>query len=136
MTTYIVGQILYIVPEGKAQLVPVQVIEEITKKTVNGSEVAYIIKWNGQTADLKAVKGEVFETPEKAKNVLTTRSRQAIEQMVEKAVSKAAAWYVGVPEKTEEPDIMEALTTDDDGAHVLELPDGTKARVRMPNVKQ
>jgi len=41
---YIVGQVLYFVLSKKNQVYPMQVVEIITKKTLAGEEVSYILQ--------------------------------------------------------------------------------------------
>lgn len=100
---YRVGQVLYVVLKKEARLYPMQVVEEITKKTLEGELTSYMVR--GGT-DPKAqllitdVDGEIFDSAEKAKSVLIDRATTSIARLVENACQKAKEWY---PNSFEDP---------------------------------
>lgn len=139
---YTVGQVLFVVPkQGKAQIVPVQVVEEITKKTLQGEIVSHMVKVgkDGKVVDVSQVDGEVFDSSVVAKRTLTERSAKSIALIVDQAVSLALVWYPGAQEianKSPEPlDLGPSLTDDgsDDGDISAVLEDGTRVRVVLPD---
>lgn len=93
---YRVGQVLYVVLKKEVRVYPMQVIEEITKKTLEGEVTSYMVR--GGT-DPKAqlliseVDGEIFDSAEKAKHVLIERATASITRMVDLATQKALEWY-------------------------------------------
>lgn len=93
-----VGQIIYVVLNKEMRVYPMQVIEEITKKTLEGDVVSYTVR--GGT-DPKAVllitdiDGEIFDSANKAKSVLVERATESIARLIDAAVSKAHEWYPG-----------------------------------------
>jgi len=92
--TYKISQVLFILQNDSAKIAPVQVAEEVTKKTMNGNEVTYIVKHvnsKGESSlvDLSKVKGEIFTSPEKLKKVLIARVSASMVQIVANAVEKA-----------------------------------------------
>lgn len=93
---YAVGQVLYVVLKKEMRVYPMQVIEEITKKTLEGEVTSHMVR--GGT-DPKAqlliseVDGEIFDSAEKAKQVLVERATASITRMVDAAVQKAGEWY-------------------------------------------
>lgn len=139
-----VGQILYVVLNKQTAVYPMQVIEEITKKTLNGVEVDYILRGGGSDSKNSSIRlgdvdGEVFETAEKAKEILTYRVVDTIQKRVDAAVAKAKEWYPSSFEETskkQEPTlrtkrIVQEENGDDDGA-VIDLGNGLTARVKLP----
>lgn len=126
-----------------------QVIEEITKRTLNGEEITYMIKCG---TDPKAivliseVEGEIFVDSTEAKNSLIERATASITRLVDSAVQKAHEWY---PNSFESPlnrpqlnstkqSIIDMVTpppqlnqnTSLDVTHdTVTLPDGTKVKV-------
>lgn len=142
---YKVGQILFIVPAGKTKLVPVQVIEEIIKKSLNGTSTSYMIRMNsGEDAkeyDIAHIKGEVFESAQVAKKMLTKRAAESIEKLVDDAVNKATAWYEsGFEAIDDEMPLHEQSTTKQEPSRNVnnnstrvKLPDGTVANINMPD---
>ena len=147
---YSIGQVLFVVLSKKGQVYPMQVVEVITKRTLRGEEIQYALRAGAdpkETVMLDKVDGEVFATPEEARRTLTQRAASQIQRLVDAAVSKADEWYLRPPrdDAAEAHDVQgqavseEAPTAapqdeqDDDGYTVV-LPDGTRAKVRIPAV--
>lgn len=94
--TYKVGQVLYAVLNKQTAVYPVQVIEEITKKTLSGTVVDYVVRGGGaesKSLKLKEVEGEIFDSAEKARDALIERVVSQINSRVESAILKAREWY-------------------------------------------
>jgi hypothetical protein len=156
---YAVGQIIFVVLKKQMQIYPMQVVEEITKKTLAGEEVNYVVR-GGQdpktTLMVSEIDGEIFDSSDKARISLTERATKSIEKLVESAVQKSQEWYG--PEAFEAPagDVMASLkkqpsavvptqqkpgppprprrgngTPVDEGANV-KLEDGTIVKVKLP----
>ena len=89
---YVIGQVLFVVLSKKNQVYPMQVIEVITKKTLNGEEVSYVLQ-AGSDKDSKVtlsqVDGEVFNTAEDAKHTLVQRATSQSIKLVDAATRKA-----------------------------------------------
>lgn len=140
MSNYKVGQVLFLAPKGKVQLVPIQVAEEITKKTLLGDQVTYMVKagTEGKLYDVATLDGEVFETSSAALKALTERSTRAIAKIVSNAVEQSKALYpssfeaasnnvIDLIKSVEE--VSESLTTGE--VAMVTLEDGTKARISV-----
>jgi hypothetical protein len=66
---YSIGQVLFVILSKKSQVYPMQVIETITKRTLNGEEVSYVLQAGAEKSSqitLDKVEGEVFDSAEKA----------------------------------------------------------------------
>ena len=84
MQQYRVGQILFLIADA-SKVVQIQVVEEVIRTTLNGKEKTYIVKFpdkKGTTADIKKVKGELFNSKEEVKEDMINNAKVAIEQMV------------------------------------------------------
>jgi hypothetical protein len=146
-----VGQILYVVPSQQAIIYPMQVVEELTKKTLNGTEVDYVLRagsaTESKTIKLKEIKGEIYESAVRAKTVLTDRAIKSVARLVESATKKAEEWYPGAFEGSSDDNIIDALKKP--SAHeavgqdtprpasadpAIDLGDGIVARVKLPDV--
>ena len=87
MQQYRVGQILFLIADA-SKVVPIQVVEEVIRTTLDGKEKTYIVKFpdkKGTTADIKKVKGELFNSKEEVKKYMIDNAKSAIEQMVKLA---------------------------------------------------
>lgn len=95
---YTVGQILYVILKKETRIYPMQVVEEITKKTLNGETTSYMVRaGNDPKAQIliSDIEGEIFESADKAKEVLIERATTNIARLVNNAVQKAQEWYPG-----------------------------------------
>lgn len=83
MSNYSVGQILFLIANNK--VVPVQVIEEVIRTTLEGKEKTYIVKFpdkDGTTSDIKKLKSELFDSPKSIKKFMIDNATKAIEDML------------------------------------------------------
>lgn len=86
MEIYTVGQVLFLIANNK--VVPIQVIEEIIRTTLNGTEKSYIVLFPDKdktTVDIKTVKGKIFTNQEEVRNHMTQNAANAINSMIENA---------------------------------------------------
>lgn len=137
---YSIGQILFIVLASKNQVYPMQVIEVITKKTLKGEEVSYLLQAgpDGNTIMLEKVDGEVFDSSEKARKTLIQRATQQVSRLVDNAEKKSVEWYSRSAQKEplmqtieDLPDLSTKAAPPDESATVM-LPDGSVAKVKLP----
>lgn len=135
--SYSIGQVVFVVLSKKGQVYPMQVVEVITKKTLKGEEVRYVLQGGSDkstTVMMDQVDGEVFDTADAARSVLISRASTQINKIVDLAVLKAKEWYespnMGSP-KVE--DLVVTFDTEDTSDKIM-LPDGTVARVKMPSL--
>lgn len=167
MNQYSIGQVIYVVLRKEARVYPMQVTEIITKKTLEGEVIAYMIKGGtgaDQVLSIDQVDGEIFDSADKVKRTLIERASAGISQRIEQAVEKAKEWYptgfeqasddalaairkqaapatsqTAVPAKlkrgaaNKEVAALGIELQQDSDQLTVEMPDGTKARVR--NVK-
>lgn len=113
---YHVGQVLYIVPKNDNKVIPVLVVEEITKKTLKGSEVTYRIQSTNDTSKIYMIddiSGTFFVSPEAAKKSLIEIASARITKIVDHAAKKAREWYGPGVDASISPDPMISLTSDD-----------------------
>lgn len=131
---YHVGQVLFVVLHKKMQVYPMMVVEEITKRTMKGEETNYVLQGGVDTSTtilLNQVDGEIFESAEEAKYVLTNRATAQIERIVDNAVVKASEWY-STSSAVEKPQsqVMSLSSHDESEGLKVELPDGTIANLK------
>jgi hypothetical protein len=132
--SYSVGQILYIILSKKGQVYPMCVVEEITKKTLKGEEVNYVLQ-AGEDLNTKVmlsqIEGEIFESSEDARKALVERATSQIDRIIQNAVQNAKNWH-SIESQINEQEIHElpqAKILNDD-VDLVTLPDGTVARLK------
>lgn len=129
--SYRVGQILFVVLNKKVQIYPMMVVEEIVKRSLDGESVNYVLQGGSDSSStilLNQVDGEIFESADEAKYVLTERATEQIQKMVDAAIEKSEKWYknreeVNVEEKNK---IMELSQE----SIKITLSDGTIANLK------
>lgn len=140
---YAIGQILYVVLSKRNQVYPMQVTEVITKKTLKGEDVSYVLQagTGDSTVMLHQIDGEVFDSADTARKTLVQRATQQVHKLVDVAVKKAAEWY---KDPTPAPQVQTiqglpdlagptSYEEDDDASSVI-LPDGTVAKVNLSSI--
>jgi ferric-dicitrate binding protein FerR (iron transport regulator) len=129
--TYRVGQVIFVVLNKRMQVFPMMIVEEIVKRTMHGEEVNYVLQGGTDTSTtilLNKVDGEIFESAEEAKYVLTSRATSQIEKLVDSAVELAAVWYEGSITSLQQ-DTSDIMTLSQEQVKVT-LPDGTIANLK------
>mgnify|MGYP006283343169 FL=1 len=137
-----------------------QVVEVITKKMLKGEDISYVLQAGSEKTSrvtLDQVDGEVFDSAEKARKVLTHRATTQVNKLVDFALTKAKEWYdVDAHDNPSSaqtikdlPDLMaparhslpvkeEEVVYEDEEiipeAPTVRLPDGTLVKVKMPQI--
>ena len=110
MQQYRVGQILFLIADA-SKVVPIQVVEEVIRTTLDGKEKTYMIKFPDKketTADIKKVKGELFTSKDEVRSYMIDNAKNAIEQMVTLAeeisinIFNASSYDTPFPEENEQ----------------------------------
>ena len=151
MQQYRVGQILFLIADA-SKVVPIQVVEEVIRTTLDGKEKTYIIKFpdkKGTNADIKKVKGELFKSKDEVKNYMIENAKNAIEQMVSLAEEMSINIFnvssldapayqtltkegVKVEDSTEK--LQEVQPQPDDGIIRVDLGNGKFGKINVDNL--
>ena len=109
---YDVGHILFLLFERKRQVIPVQVTEQITRKTLGGEKMEYIVTLPNEkraTTELSALGAQIFHTIEDAQNHMVDSAKSAIDAMVAKTTQIASeAFDVNIKYKNTSGDIVQS----------------------------
>ena len=145
---YAVGQVLYVIPAKQATVYPMQVIEEVTKRSLSGEvETLYMLQGGPGTKGvmrLDEITGEIFDSADVVYKTLISRVTQQIGKVVESAVKKSQEWFeqvevtqqttknesVQLPTPRRQEQLSEPVSTND--STVIDLGDGMIAKVRLP----
>lgn len=133
---YKVGQIIYVLTSKETKIYPVQVVEEIIKRSITGESVSYIIKAGkgNKLIPISDIQGELFEDVESLREVLTKRIVNTVNNIVNESIEKASEWY-------EQPEVHSPIVEspsfkpdDKRGSVVVKLSDGKIANVKLPDI--
>lgn len=131
---YKVGQVLYVLVKKQQTVIPVQVVEQILRRTLSGEETMYTVNVPTNSGlkemPLSEISGDVFEDLEIARSRMLENASAAIDSLI-KAATKTSS--LAFPASTEED---QAPTSIPVGAEVVEasLDDGTVVKVRLPEM--
>jgi hypothetical protein len=152
VSTYRVGQVLYVILRKEARVFPVMVVEEVTKKTLDGVSTTYMVKVGGEAENvlpIAEVDGEFFDSAEKVSRALIERATANINQRINNAVSKSKEWYPDGFEEAQSEDVaalrkvvepinpapevaqLAAELRQESEGIVVQLPDGRKAKAKI-----
>lgn len=142
MSTYEVGSVIWIIHTDRPGLMAYRVVEEITKKTLEGEQIQYLVESatnKSKTVKLESIKGNIYEDSEEAKQKMIENATKAIDGMVIKIQSNVDRYFNGKPEKTinkSEPVIKVKATTSElkSGHQWVVMEDGTKVQVKIPEI--
>lgn len=136
---YTVGQVLYVIPSKQAAVHPMQVVEELTKRSLSGeTEVIYMVHGGPNTKGpvrLDEVSGEVFESSDEVRKTLIERVTQQLSRVVDVAVNKAEEWFYQ-PHKTSHKvshKIPDSFDAPDPKDAVVDLGNGMIAKIKLPD---
>jgi hypothetical protein len=104
-TKYNVGQILYLIKSSSTQIIPVQVVEEIYSKTLDGEKRDYkIIPKPSVDPFLLTDLGDVmvFDSLDGVRDMMIVNATQAIDKMILNAKSSSKVFNPPTEEKREE----------------------------------
>lgn len=132
---YNIGQVLYVLLNKETKICPVQVVEEITKKTLDGESTTYIVRFGkkGDAVDLSALDGQVFESIDTLRSTLHERITRTVNAVIDGTLKRAQEWYQHyepVRASLEETPVLHSQFENDLEDAIITLPDGTMAKVR------
>jgi hypothetical protein len=128
---YDVGQVLYVISKKERKVYPVLVIEEIVRKTLSGAETSYIVQLpdrKATTFPLEAVTDHPFTSAAEIRDHLVRTASDSISAMVMEAETLA---QVLRPSAAEAAASLPVEHLEEDETVLVDLPDGTKARLRV-----
>ena len=141
MSTYEVGSVLWIIHTDRPGLMAYRVVEEITKKTLEGEQIQYLVQAatpKTKTVKLETIKGHVYEDSEEAKQKMIENATRAIDGMVVKIQNNVDKFFNGKKEEPikqdSKPKIQSSSSELKPGYQWIELEDGTKAQVKLPEI--
>lgn len=134
---YKIGQVLYVLLNKETKIFPVQVVEEITKRTLDGETINYIVRFGkkNETTSLSDMNGQIFDSVDSLRKTLHDRITRTVDAIITSTVARANEWYPAYESNVEEV-IQEPIQTAMDVEEMpseeslITLPDGTIAKLK------
>ena len=131
MNVFEVGSYVWYVPTERAAVYHLLVCEEIVKNTISGKDVEYVfqntIGKRSKTISSKTCKGEFFNDRDEVFRYLLEQASGAINLMLDK---QEKIPNETVNKKLDNEPFAEEVADESDDSTIIELPDGTKARLK------
>ncbi len=90
---YEVGQVLFVVLNKRPQIIPVQVIEQVVRRSLQGEEVQYSVnvptKDGDKTFELSGLDGIVYTSIDEVQDAMLANASSTILDMTQKAAAIA-----------------------------------------------
>lgn len=136
---YNVGDILWIISQEKPGVLPYRIIEEVTKKTLDGSTTQYVIELPGSSKSrLLKESDDVYTSVEAAKIELMSKAESAIDKMLGRGTELIGKWNAVTVQtsKNKDPDedqtsLVSQQSDDTIGQETVTLPDGQKVKINF-----
>ena len=144
MSIYEVGTVLWIIHTDRPGLVAYRVVEEITKRTLEGEQIQYLVQPaapKARTVQLESIKGRIFLDSEEAKQALVENATKAIDTIVTKTQNLVNKFFLPT---THQETISETPMRSNpktavkqqlkEGYQWVTMEDGTKVQVKIPEI--
>lgn len=142
MSTYTVGTVLWIIHKDRPGLIAYRVVEEITKKTLEGERIQYMVQPavpKSKTVQLESINGRIFLSAEESKNALIENATRAIDSIVDKTQSLINKVFYNnntVSNNVDSNSVknLPQLKKLKDGYQWVLMEDGSKVQVKIPEI--
>ena len=139
---YQVGQIVYTCSNKSMNIIPLQIVEEITRTSLTGTEKNYLVRFpnkQGTTTELTKIKGRLFSSISAVKTFMINNSNEAIEKMIKNAEELKSLMFNLkkddlLVEKVNAP--ANAPGLEKDNKMFVELENGVKANIDMSQLEK
>jgi hypothetical protein len=133
MKDYQVGQILFLIADA-SKVVPIQVIEEVIRTTLEGKEKTYIVKLPDKKEtcfDIKKIKGEIFFSKKDVKDQMVEHAESIIENVFLTSLSESEelVYLQNTNNQIEEPVVEKMQPEEDDGIIKVDLGNGKFGKI-------
>ncbi len=129
-----VGQVIYVISRKESRVYPVLVVEENVKRTMEGAAVSYMVRLpdkKGTVIQLDTITDRAFTSPVELQDFLISTATRSISAMVTEATEIGKLLAPAGDRPAQAPE-----TQPEEEAVTIEMPDGTRARLRTPNPVQ
>ena len=136
---YKVGQILYMTNPENLKIIPVQVVEEVSRTTLTGTEITYIIQLPDKkktTADIKVIKGEVYSSIDLLKKDMLEKATSSIENMINIAMTLSKEVFKTQDENIIDQNINNVQVETNDDIILVDLGNGVKAKMKTNELEK
>jgi uncharacterized protein YabN with tetrapyrrole methylase and pyrophosphatase domain len=135
---YNIGQLLWLIVDASKSIEPVQVISKATLESIEGVNTQHNVQLaDGKKFCLEEYEATAFQTVEEAESHLLEMATTLVKKLVIAAEKKAVVFAVHKTRQVaERPTAKTKESSEREKLPLVELPDGTMARVHLPESLQ
>ena len=140
---YDVGQILYLLINKSKKIAPVQVVEQIVRKSIDGEEVSYVVQLPNSEktkVDLSKIDCEIFTSADLIRKSMIENAILAIDKLVEDSTQISKKIFGDETIKIFEPtspgviDIVQEKETSDE-LMMIDLGNGLRGKIDISKLE-
>lgn len=148
---YRVGDVLFVISSKSNQVIPIQVIEEVHSRTLEGEKRTYIVQIGPRgekpPTEIEKLPKPIFRSAVDVQKYMMQNAATAIDTMLKKSLTSSSKWYVKVNVQQGDRAAADTVTldegafdsvnqeSDDEDVQMVQMPDGTIAKVKI-NIPQ
>ena len=131
MQMYDVGQVLFVVLRKKQKIIPVQVIEQIVRRSLDGETIQYQVRVPSydDPMSLESLGDDVYSNINDVKDVLKQNASSVVDSMAEAAMSLVAVHFKNKVSSSPIENIENEKAT-------VDLGGGKKAKIDISSLKK
>ena len=136
---YTVGQLLYLLSTKTMKVFPVQVVEEIIKKTIDGAKTNYTVQLPDKEktrVDLEELDVNTFTDLASCKNFMLENAEASINGVLKNAKTVEKVFKVKNTSKPVEEVVKNVQKEESDGIIKVDIGGGLKARVNVSELEK
>ena len=134
---YKVGQVLYMTMPKSLKIIPIQVVEEVTRTNLNGTEKTHIVQFpdaKKTKVDIASLKGDLFADVKELRENMLTNATVSIDRMIAIASQLAKEEY-DLEVKSIQSEAPVQVETNDD-IIMVDLGNGVKAKMKTNELEK
>jgi len=136
MKQYEVGSILYLIPESNFMSIPVQVVEEVIRKSISGETIDHYVQIPNKEERvlLRDIKADIFQDLEEVKTHLLELATRKVEKIISQTEELTLQNFEVVVKKSNSTKKNNRRSKKKSGAlksNQIELGNGQKANIVM-----
>ena len=128
-----INQVLWIINNDSQSVIPVRIVEKVTKETISGVKTEFIVETvSGKKTSLSSINGPHFEDIQDASNHLLNSATELINRVIAKATESARKF------QNVSHSVQKHVQFDDDDDKMYQeepetvtMPDGRQVKVRI-----
>ena len=141
---YEVGQVLYTINNERKSIIPIRVIEQVIKKSIDGETIEYTVEVPGKAGNKKtniSMFKNLFLSLEEVQSFLLNNAKKEVNRLIERAEAINEKYFNLIKkEKQNTGEILETVENNvacknNNESVIIDLGNGQKGNISINNIK-